>query len=92
MNNCLDVIVAGSSSSGKSTFLYDLKLLLGLNGFDVEIIFDKNSDYDNIKDFSKSMQKNYDERVKLLKKNVKIKLHESNLKVSTLNKTLNENT
>ena len=74
MNQELEIIVAGTTCSGKSTMLYELQGILNANGFNVKISLEGNQDYKDIKDFNKQMQRNYSERIELLKKQTKITL------------------
>ena len=79
MSKKLSIIVAGTSNTGKSTMLFQLEKLLKENGFNVELSFENHPDYsgENSFYFHQKEEKNFNEKIEKLKKDLTITLKES---------------
>lgn len=78
MDKELTIIIAGKANSGKSTMMLQLEKLLIDNGFDVQFSFKNHPDYggENTYHFRNKEQKDFFEKINVIKSNTKIILKE----------------
>ena len=77
-SNCLNIIIAGESNSGKSTMMLQIEKLLIENGFNVELSLIGHPDYsgENSYHFRNKENIDFDKKIEQIKRNKKIILHE----------------